>query len=82
MVNEFKKRTDEILIKWPQKISEVQMSTFYILIMDLKDVKYIWNLATTVFQFRIEIGKEHEKHKGFFFEAEQCGKREEKRNML
>ena len=65
-----------------QNISKVQMSTFYILMMDLKDVKYIWTLETTVYQFHIEIGKEHEKHKGNNSEVEQCGKREEKRNML
>ena len=64
-----------------QKILEVQMSTFYILMMDLKDVKYIWTLETTVYQFHIEIGKEHEKHKGNNSEVEQCGKREEKRNI-
>ena len=66
----------------PKKISEVQMSKFYILMMDLKDMKYIWTLETTIYQFHIEIGKEHEKHKGNNSKAEQCGKREEKRNML
>ena len=65
-----------------QNISEVQMSTFYILMMDLKDMKYIWTLETTVYQFQIEIGKEHEKHKDNKSEAKQCGKREEKINML
>ena len=65
-----------------QNISEVHMSTFYILMMDLKDVKYICTLKTTVYQFHIEIGKEHEKHKGNNYEAEQCVKKEEKRNML
>ena len=65
-----------------QNISEVQMSTFYILMMDLKDMKYIWTLETTIYQFHKEIGKEHEKHKGNNSEAEHCGKREEKRNLL
>ena len=64
-----------------QKISEVHMSIFYILMMVLKDVKYIWALETTVYQFCIEIVKEHEKHKGSNSEVEQCGKREEKRNI-
>ena len=64
-----------------QIISEVQMSTFYILMMDLKNMKYIWTLETTIYQFHIEIGKEHEKHKGNNSEVEQCGKREEKRNI-
>ena len=58
------------------------MSTFYIIMMYLKDMKYIWTLETTIYQFHIEIGKEHEKQKGNKSEVKQCGKREEKRNML